>query len=87
MKTKKSFLFITIEEARHICDKIQYGEATLWERLKLSLRMTWCKITRNYTQKNTKLTSLCDLANLKAMDLDKKADLKKLLEKELSENK
>jgi hypothetical protein len=41
---KKSFLFISCQEAKHICDKSQYDEATGWERLKLGIRLIWCKL-------------------------------------------
>ncbi|MEY8847418.1 hypothetical protein AB9K26_01280 [Psychroserpens sp. XS_ASV72] len=54
---KKSFLFISCEEAQHICDKSQYGEATFWERVKLSIRLSWCKVTQAYTKSNRKLTN------------------------------
>lgn len=53
---KKSLLFISLDEAHHICDKAQYEEATGWERFKLKLRYTWCRFTRNYIKKNTLLT-------------------------------
>jgi len=55
---KKKFLFITCEEAHHICDKSQYGEATLWERFKLSIRLSWCQVTRSYTKRNRTLTKV-----------------------------
>lgn len=62
---KKSFLFISCEEAHHICDKSQYGEATLWERIKLSIRLSWCKVTRNYTRKNKALTKFIESSETK----------------------
>ncbi|NER15131.1 hypothetical protein GWK08_16875 [Leptobacterium flavescens] len=87
MKTKKSIFFITYEEAQHICNKLQYGEATFWERVKLNFRLLWCRITNEYTRKNTKLTSLCEMADLKVMDDKKKDELKDMLNKQLSESK
>ena len=54
---EKRFLFITCEEAKHICDKSQYGEATLWEKIKLTIRLSWCKITRAYSKRNKTLTN------------------------------
>ena len=86
-KVKKSLIFISLAEARHICDKIQYGEATWWEKTKLNIRLIWCRFTKKYTSENTKLTSLCEVANLNVMDTAKKDDLKKLLNKELSQKK
>lgn len=67
MTKKKSFLFISCEEAHHICDKSQYGEATFWERVKLSLRLSWCKVTRAYTKRNRALTKAMKSSNIKGL--------------------
>ncbi|NRA94222.1 MAG: hypothetical protein HRU26_16385 [Psychroserpens sp.] len=70
---KKSFLFISCEEAHHICDKSQYGEATFWERVKLTIRLSWCKVTRAYTKRNRALTNAMKSSNvdcLKDNELD-----------------
>ena len=80
MENKKSIFFISLEEAKNICDKVQYGEASFAEKLKLNMRLIWCKATQTYTQENIKLTTLCESANLKAMDKNKKDDLKKMLD-------
>jgi len=64
---KKSFLFISCEEAYHICDKHQYGEATGWERFKLGFRISWCKISRAYTRKNTALTKTIEKSKINAL--------------------
>lgn len=61
---KKHFLFISCEEAFHICDKSQYGEATLWEKIKLNLRYIWCKFTQSYVKKNKQLTKAIKTSNL-----------------------
>jgi len=53
---KKGLLFISCEEAQHICDKAQYDEATAWEKTKLNLRLSWCRITKAYYKRNIKLT-------------------------------
>jgi hypothetical protein len=64
---KKGFLFISCEEAKHICDKAQYGEATLWEKFELKLRLSWCHITRSYVKKNQKLSEVLRKTNLKGI--------------------
>ncbi len=69
---KKSFLFVSCDEAKHICDKSQYGEATSWEKFKLNLRLCWCKITRAYTKRNRKLTDAIDQAELKVLKTDER---------------
>ncbi|GGI58325.1 hypothetical protein [Winogradskyella haliclonae] len=84
---KKSILFITCEEAHHICDKNQYGEATLWERVKLGIRLSWCQITRAYTKRNNKLTKLIENSDANCLNSEEKDNLQKQFEKELSKQK
>lgn len=81
---KKSFLFISCEEAKHICDKVQYDEATPWERLKLGLRLTWCNITKKYSRQNNKLSESLDKADVECMTLNEKESLKKSFDSELA---
>ena len=83
---KKKFLFISCEEAKHICDKAQYGEATNWERAKLNMRLMWCHITKNYSKNNRKLTKAIqetDVNCLKKYELEK---LQKEFNQELSKH-
>ncbi|MEM6515398.1 MAG: hypothetical protein AAF688_04390 [Bacteroidota bacterium] len=72
---KKSLLFISCEEAHHICDKSQYGEATGWERIKLGIRLSWCKITRAYTRKNNALTEAIKKSEVRALSPDELQDI------------
>ena len=81
---KNSFLFISCEEAKHICDKVQYNEASGWERFKLGLRLSWCQITKKYSKNNNKLTDSMDKASLKCMTLNEKQDLQKSFDTELA---
>lgn len=78
---KKKFLFISCDEAKHICDKAQYGEATGWELTRLKIRLMWCHITRGYSKNNRKLTESLQKTNI---DCLKSAELKKL-QKEFNE--
>ncbi|RNC83468.1 MAG: hypothetical protein ED556_12995 [Winogradskyella sp.] len=84
---KKSILFITCEEAHHICDKNQYGEATLWERVKLGIRLSWCKITKAYTKRNNKLTELIEKSDANCLNDEEKNNLQTQFEKELAKQK
>jgi len=81
---KKNFLFISCEEAKHICDKVQYNEASGWERFKLGLRLTWCQFTQKYSKQNNKLTESMDKASVEAMTLNEKEELQKSFESELA---
>ncbi len=79
MKEKtKIFLFISCEEAYEICDKSQYGEATLWEIVKLNLRFIWCHFTQAYVKKNRKLTQAIKVSNLQSLN---KTERELLIEK------
>ncbi len=80
---KKRILFITCEEAQHICDKTQYNEATLLERLKLSIRLSWCRITRAYTKRNRALTNIVKTSNVDCLKDDERKDLQNRFEEEL----
>lgn len=51
-------LKITCDEATTICDKNQYGEATLLDKIKLNIHFIYCKICREYSSQNNILTTL-----------------------------
>jgi hypothetical protein len=51
-------LKITCDEATTICDKSQYGVATILDKLKLSIHFLGCKICSLYTKQNKTLTNL-----------------------------
>ncbi|CAL2057977.1 hypothetical protein [Tenacibaculum sp. 190524A05c] len=52
------FLKITCQEANEICNKSQYNEATLLEKVKLSLHIASCKFCKEYSKQNRKLTNI-----------------------------
>ena len=43
---------LTCDEATTICDKSQYKESSLWERIKLNLHFINCKSCKLYTKHN-----------------------------------
>jgi len=51
-----SKIIISCDEATTISDKKQYVEATLWERMKMSYHMLFCKNCKVYDQQNTIIT-------------------------------
>ena len=53
-----SKLFISCDEATTICDKNQYGEATLFDKIKLGLHFLRCKICKKYTKQNMLLSKI-----------------------------
>ena len=68
------------EKAKAICTKSQYGEASRWEILQLKVYLFFSKELAEFSAKNTKLTSLCDHAELKTLSDKDKEQLKKMLE-------
>lgn len=81
---KKSLLFISCEEAQHICDKSQYGDASLWEKIKLNLRLSWCKITRAYSKRNKTLTNTIKSSKIECLNQNEQDQLKTNFEKQLT---
>lgn len=81
---KKSFLFISCDEAKHICDKSQYGEATSWEIFKLKLRLSWCHISQSYSSKNKKLTKIVEKSKVECLKSNERTKIQEQFEKELA---
>jgi hypothetical protein len=52
------------EEAALICNKAQYKEASLAEKLKLRWHILFCRVCNAYVKKNGRLTDLCRKAPL-----------------------
>ena len=74
---------ISCEEAGHICDKSQYKEASLWEIIKLKLHHAYCKACLKHSQRNSKLTKLCNSAKIQTLDVEVKEEMKKELNEQL----
>lgn len=71
---------ISCEKAAKICNKSQYNEASLWEKLQLHMHLLVCKTCAKFSKKNTQLTSLCDQANLQGLSEKEKAEMKRKLQ-------
>ncbi len=84
---KKYNLFISCDEANHSCDKSQYNEASILEKIKLSVHLIHCKACQTYTKNNSKLTKLINNNDVHAMKSNEKESLEALFKKELSNNK
>ncbi|WMI66120.1 hypothetical protein RBH94_02920 [Aestuariibaculum sp. YM273] len=72
-------------KANHVCDKAQYQEASLWEKLKLNVHLILCPCCRDYTKNNKKLTDAIKSSNIQCMDKQCKAALKEKFDKALKE--
>ncbi|GGG92365.1 hypothetical protein GCM10011416_06600 [Polaribacter pacificus] len=79
-------LQINCDKATTICDKSQYGEATLFEKIQLSWHLLVCKLCSSYVKQNKSLTKVfkikaADCKEQKCMSQKDKEALKKELEK------
>ncbi len=74
---------ISCEEARIICHKTQYKDASFFEILKLKFHLFMCKACSAFSRKNTKLTTLCEEATFHSLSEAEKVKMKESLRKEL----
>ncbi|WP_034043407.1 hypothetical protein [Wocania ichthyoenteri] len=84
MSTKMKVV-IPCDEANHVCDKTQYKEATLWEKIKLNIHLIYCRACREYTKNNTKLTKKVKESKVECLDKKCKESMKKDLDKAIIE--
>lgn len=84
IRMKKSFLFISCDEAKQICDKAQYGEASAWDRFKLSIRLCYCGISKSYSNRNSKLTESMQKSEVKCLKTEERNQLQKQFNEELA---
>jgi len=80
-------LKITCDQATTICDKNQYSEASIKDKIKLNIHFILCRICVKYTKQNTMLSNLYKGHSRYCKDLKyclpekDKEDLKVLLKK------
>ncbi len=70
---------ISCEKASQICNKSQYNEATLVDKIKLRFHLLICKACSAFAKKNTKFTTLCEKANLQSLSEHEKLKMKQQL--------
>lgn len=80
--SKKS-IFISCDEANHNCNKSQYNEISYWEKFKLNIHLIYCKVCREYSSNNTKLSRVISKSNVDCLELKDKQEMKECFEKEL----
>lgn len=71
---------ISCEKASQICNKTQYNEASLIEKLKLRFHLLICKTCSVFTKQNTNFTTLCEKANLQSLSEEEKLKMKEKLQ-------
>lgn len=92
--SNKVKILIPCDEANHVCDKTQYSEASLLEKIKLSIHLIYCNACRNYTKNNGKLTkaingsiNLGKSGNTDCLKQDDKELMKRSFEEALKKQK
>lgn len=84
MSAKFKF-FIPCDEANHVCDKTQYNEGTLLEKIVLNIHLAYCSACRKYTKNNTKLTKKIKESKVVCLDQKAKETMRKSFEKALKD--
>ena len=76
---------LTCDQATTICDKSQYGEATLWEKIKLNVHIILCKKCGMYSKQNSVMTKCYEKhkKNLNNKNTGLCSEEKKEMEKEV----
>jgi hypothetical protein len=72
------------QEANHVCDKSQYNEAILWEKIRLSFHLLYCRACRKYSSRNKLLTKTIKDSDIKSISQEDKNTLKERMQQELS---
>jgi len=83
MSDKNYKMNASCEKANHVCDKTQYNEASLWEKIKLSIHLLYCKACREYTHNNKKLTKAVKNSEVQCLDCKAKETMKEEFHAEL----
>ena len=76
-------LFVSCDKAGHTCDKTQYNEASLWEKVKLNIHLLYCKACRKYSTNNAKLTKLTQNPEVDCLKKCEKEKLETNLQKKM----
>lgn len=82
---RNSFSGLTCTEAAKICDKAEYREAGLVEKLRLQLHLFFCRTCKDYNSRNRDLSSLLNKAKIEKCSSEEKEAYKRRM-KENSES-
>jgi hypothetical protein len=76
---------INCHEGKMLCDKNQYKETSLWEKIKLNMYLVLCSECRSYTSNNTKLTKAMKSPKVQSVTAAEKNTLKERLAQEMGQ--
>ncbi|TYP73447.1 hypothetical protein [Aquimarina intermedia] len=83
--SKRKGIFVSCNEAALCCDKSQYKEASLAEKIRLNIHLIFCKACRLYSSRNSRLTWLLKHIETEELSEDDKRIMKQNLEKQMSD--
>ncbi|PKA83439.1 hypothetical protein ATE92_1593 [Ulvibacter sp. MAR_2010_11] len=75
---------ISCEQAAEVCDKAQYKEASLWQKVLMKMHHIVCRICRIHSERNGKLTKSIHTANLQTIPKEQKEKIKARLREEMN---
>lgn len=81
---KKLKIVIPCSEANHVCDKSQYKESSFNEKIKLYIHLMYCGACRDYSNTNTRLSSIILKSKVTCIDKKYKDSMKNLFEKAMN---
>ena len=84
-KEKKSSILIACEEANHYCDKGQYKESSLMEKIKLNIHLIFCRACQKYSANNGKLTKLIKKEKIESFDKNEKSEMEKIFQQQIKQ--
>jgi len=82
--SKKNKIFLNCTEANHTCNKTQYNDASLFEKIKLNLHLLYCRACRKYSSNNAKLTKVMNNPEIEFLNTSEKDNLKIKFDQELA---
>lgn len=80
-----ALLKINCHEGKMLCDKNQYKETSLIEKIKLNLYLLICSECRSYTANNNKLSKSIKSPKVQSVSAQEKNALKERIAREMSQ--
>ena len=81
----KSFFGLDCAEAANTCQKVEYREAGIADRLRLKFHLFLCSPCKDYSKKNHRLSHLLEKAKLHSCTREEKEAFRKRMQEQNSE--
>ncbi|MBT8295015.1 MAG: hypothetical protein KJP01_01710 [Gramella sp.] len=87
MSKRNKFFFIDCSHAAECCNKSQYEEASLMDKMKLMIHLAICKTCRRFSSRNAKLTHLLKQSKIETCPEENKQQWREQIKKEFAEER